>query len=74
MRLQIDLWALDKELARKHLVMSNLRDKGISSATLSRIRQGKPTTTRTIGKLAHALGVSVESLIEEPLSNVREMA
>jgi len=68
MRLIIDLRALNIELARKQKNITDLRSEGLSSATLSRAIRGVPITTRTVGKLANALDVPVESIIESEVN------
>ena len=52
--------------AAASLTMSAAAERaGISCAILSSIKQGKNVNTATAGKLAAALGVSVESLLAD---------
>jgi len=67
MNIKIDLRRLDIVLAEKEMGFYGLRGKGIAVNTLHRIRQGKSSSTRTIGKLANALNVPVERIIADEI-------
>lgn len=55
---------LDFALAERRMSASDLRDT-ISPATITRIRQGCKVGTKTAGKIAHALDMPLESLLEQ---------
>jgi len=55
---------LDVVLARKCLNLSQLR-AGISPQTITRIRSGIAVKPATVGKIAQALGVDPEDIIEK---------
>ena len=52
--MKIDNSKLDLELARRCMVLTDLRSV-TSGQTLTRIRQGEEITPRTVGKIAQAL-------------------
>lgn len=56
---------LDMALARKCWVISSLRGEGLSPQTLFRIRNGEDVKPVTVGKIAKALGVDPEAIIEK---------
>ena len=56
---------LDMELARKCISLSALRDSGLSPQTITRIRNGAEVKPVTLGKIAKALGVDPENIIEK---------
>ena len=56
---------LDMALARKCMVLRDLREDGAASQTLTRIRKGEAVTPKTAGRIARALGVDVSEIIEE---------
>ena len=56
---------LDILLARKCLALADLREHGISTATLARAKKGDDITTKVIGKMARALGADVTELIQK---------
>lgn len=62
--MKIDNRKLDLQLARQCKIISDLRSVA-SSQTLTRIRQGDNIKTSTLGRIAQALGVDPEELIEE---------
>lgn len=55
---------LDFILAEQCMAISDLRQENLSAATLTRIRKGCEVSTKTAGKLARALNVPLERLIE----------
>ncbi len=56
---------LDWALAAQCKNLIELKEVGLSSATLTRIRQGYDVTTRTAGKLAKALNVPLTRLVDD---------
>ena len=62
--MRIDRQKLDLTLAKQRKAVTDLRST-LSPATITRIRQGCNVGTRTAGKLAHALGVPIEDLVEQ---------
>lgn len=62
--MKIDSKKLDLALARRRMVLSDLRD-AVSSNTLYRLRHGDEPTPRTVGKIAQALGVDPADLLED---------
>lgn len=63
--MKVDNARLDITLAKKCLSITELRCKGLSPQTLSRIRHGESVKPKTIGKLAQALGVDPAEIIKE---------
>ena len=55
---------VEKELANKCLTFANLRP-GVSPATVKKVRDGKPIRSDAAGRIARALGVPVEQIMEE---------
>ena len=62
--MKIDKAAFELALARNCKTSADYRNV-VSSATLTRIRSGYNVTTKTVGKLAYALGVDPYDLIEK---------
>ena len=62
MKISID--KLNFTLAEQCKCASDLRLVSFSPATITRIRQGREVSTKTAGKLAKALNVPLERLIE----------
>jgi DNA-binding Xre family transcriptional regulator len=62
--MKIDKEKLDRVLAEQCKAASDLRQQFFSPATISRIRRGRDVGTKTAGKLARALDVPLERLIE----------
>lgn len=60
--MKIDKGKLDIILAKKCMSLTDLRGK-LSAGTLTRIRSAE-VTTKTVGKLAAALGVDPAEIIE----------
>lgn len=63
--MKIDNKKLDVLLAVRCLSITELRRKGLSPQTLTRIRRGEAVKPKTVGTLARALGVPVEDIIRE---------
>lgn len=64
--MKIDRVKLIAEMARKNIAVIELAEKsGVSRVTISAIRSGKMCNTHTGTKLAEALGLNVDDLIEE---------
>lgn len=65
--MKICLENLELELARACASLSDLRESGVSSATLARIKKQpeQEFSPKTIGKLARALQVPVEKIIKQ---------
>lgn len=63
--MKIDNRKLDLVLAQRCETLSNLRGKGLSPQTITRIVNGSEVKPVTIGKLAKALGVDVREIIKE---------
>lgn len=64
--MQIDRIKLIAEMARQRITLKELSEKsGVSRVTISAIRSGKMCNTHTGTKLAEALGLNVDDLIEE---------
>jgi DNA-binding Xre family transcriptional regulator len=61
--LKIDSRKLEIRLAEQCKTATDLRES-LSPATITRIRQGRDVGTKTVGKLARALGVEVTELLE----------
>lgn len=61
--MRIDRQKLDIALAEQRKTATDLRST-LSPATITRIRQGCDVGTKTAGKLAAALNVPVEKLVE----------
>jgi len=64
MRIKIDRIQFEIALAKQCKNATDLRIKDVSSATITRMRKGEAVTTKTLGKVARALQVPVEDLIE----------
>lgn len=63
--MKIDNHKLDLLLARQRKSLADLRGKGLSPQTLTRIRRGEDVLPKTIGGVAAALGVDVTEIIRE---------
>ncbi len=63
--MKINRQKLDIALAKQCMVMNDLKDE-FSPVTLNRLRNDRnySPTTKTVGRLARALNVPVESIIE----------
>lgn len=57
---ELNVW-----LARRCMTLSGLRGKGLSPATITRIRSGAEVKPVTVGKIAKALGVDPIDIIED---------
>lgn len=62
--MRVNISKFELILAQQCKTVSSLRP-GFSPVTLAGIRKGREMSPRTIGRLAKALGVPVEALIEE---------
>ena len=62
--MKISIAKLDFVLAEQCKCATDLRQLSFSPATVTRIRQGHEVGTKTAGKLAKALNVPLERLIE----------
>ncbi len=64
--MNLDVKALNKELARNCMTWKELSEKsGVSTVTLSRINQGKQDAKPlTVGRIANALNVEIETIIK----------
>lgn len=62
--MKIDTKKLNLLLACQCKSLSDLRD-GASPNTLKRIRHGEEVMPKTVGRIAHALGVDPADIIEE---------
>ena len=63
--MRIDRIKLIAEMARQDININDLSEKAcISRCTLSALRGGKSCTENTVKRVAAALGVTVESLME----------
>ncbi len=56
---------LDMVLAEQCKTMSMLRGEGLSPHTLTRMRRGEDVKPITVGKIAKALGVDPEDIIDK---------
>ncbi len=67
---------LEIAMARKCLSAEELsKNTGISAITITRIKNGvQDARTTTVGKIAKALGVSVEELIEDTAATVNQLS
>lgn len=63
--MKIDRIAMQKVLRSKGLTASDLRKNGISSVTLAKIARGEDVRAATVLKIAEALNVSAELLLEK---------
>ena len=64
--MRIDRVKLIAEMARQDLTVKSLAEKsGVSRLTLTNVRGGKSCAESTGKAIARALGVPVESIIEE---------
>lgn len=64
--MRIDRIKLIAEMARQDININDLSKKAcISRCTLSALRGGKSCTENTVKRVAAALGVTVESLMEQ---------
>lgn len=64
--MRIDRIKLIAEMARQDININDLSEKAcISRCTLSSLRGGKSCTENTVKRVAAALGVTVESLMEQ---------
>jgi DNA-binding Xre family transcriptional regulator len=64
--MRIDRIKLIAEMARQDININDLSEKAcISRCTLSALRGGKSCTENTVKRVAAALGVTVESLMEQ---------
>ena len=64
--MRIDRVKLIAEMARQEIKSQELAEKaGISRMTVSSMRCGKSCTENSVKHVARALGVSVESLLED---------
>lgn len=62
--MKVDRMKFQLALAQQCKSARDLRPE-ISASTAYRVKQGRELGTKTVGRLAKALGVSVEYLIEE---------
>ena len=62
--MKIDVKKLDLALARQCKSTIDLHN-GTSPQTLKRIRRGEEVKPKTVGRIARALGVDVEEIIEK---------
>lgn len=63
--MKIDNHKLDLLLAERCMSITELRCKGLSPQTSTRLRRGEAIKPKTAGKLAQGLGVSVADIIRE---------
>ena len=63
--MKVDGHKLDLLLARQRKSLRELRGKGVSPQTLTRIRRGEDVKPKTVGGVAAALGVDVEDILEK---------
>lgn len=56
---------LELAMARACMNARDLQKEGLSSVTVCRAFRGESVTTKTVGKIARALGVDVTELLEE---------
>lgn len=56
---------LELAMARACMSARDLRQRGLSPATISRAVHGEELTVKTAGKIARALGVDVAEIMEE---------
>ena len=64
--MRFDRIKLIAEMARQDININDLSEKAcISRCTLSALRGGKSCTENTVKRVAAALGVTVESLMEQ---------
>lgn len=63
--MKIDNHKLNLLLAERCMSITELRCKGLSPQTLTRVRRGEAVTPKTVGKLAHSLGAPVAEIIME---------
>lgn len=61
--MKINRRAFDIALAEKCLTATDLR-KDVSSVSLLKIKKGEDVSTAVVGKIAKALGVAVQNIIE----------
>lgn len=61
--MKINRNALDIVLARNCVSISSLKSSGISSSEIARVSRGDNLTTKSVGKIAKALGVDVTEII-----------
>ena len=65
LKLKVNLTKLDVAMANACITTNELSNKAnLNYSTLTRIKSGNPTTPATIGKIAKALDVKVEELID----------
>ena len=64
--MKINQNSLELKMARACMNLSDLRKKGFSPRTIARASKGEELTTKTVGRIARALGVDVEELLEQP--------
>ena len=63
--MKIDNHKLNLLLAERCMSITELRCKGLSPQTLTRIRRGEAVKPKTAGKLAVGLGVPVVEIIQK---------
>ena len=64
--MRIDRVKLIAEMARRDMRVQELADKAtVSRATVTALRGGKSCNANTVQRVAQALGVPVESLLED---------
>ena len=63
--MKINRYKLEMVLARNCKSLSDFRQEGLSPLTLTRIRAGADVKPVTAGKLAAALGVDPEEIVEQ---------
>lgn len=61
--MKISVNKLELTLARQCRTISSLRD-GVSSKTIDKIKKGFEVNPVTVGRIANALGVDVEEIID----------
>ena len=62
--MKVNNYKLDVLLARRCMNRRDLRGNGASPQTMQRIGKGEDVTPKTAGRIARALGVDVEDIIE----------
>lgn len=62
--MKICKYRFDLCLARRCMTASDLRSVGISPQSITRAVNGQELTTRTVGRIARALGVDVSEIME----------
>lgn len=62
--MRVDNHKLELLLARRRMALAELRGKGLSPQTLTRIRRGEDVKPKTVGVIAENLGCDVLDIIE----------